>query len=65
MRLSGIHIYDPFLFLLRPQHLSGLQLLRDMSHGHLENGEVGSTEISFFPKTMSGGSYIADTKTAG
>jgi len=32
---------------LRPQHLTGLQLIADVSNGSLINGEVGSTCINF------------------
>ncbi|KAK3855713.1 hypothetical protein Pcinc_029519 [Petrolisthes cinctipes] len=50
---------------LRPQHLTGLQLVRDASCGKLEGGQIGSCEISFFPGFMAGGRYKADTQTAG
>ncbi|XP_063607597.1 RNA 3'-terminal phosphate cyclase-like [Penaeus indicus] len=50
---------------LRPQHLTGLQLVRDTSNGRLEGGEIGSMEISFYPGHISGGKYVADTQTAG
>jgi RNA 3'-terminal phosphate cyclase (ATP) len=49
----------------RPQHLMGVQLLRDLSCGKLENDEVGSTEISLFPGTIRNGKFVADIKTAG
>ncbi|XP_036377742.1 RNA 3'-terminal phosphate cyclase [Megalops cyprinoides] len=50
---------------LRPQHLSGLELLRDMSGGNLEGAIVGSTEITLTPGKIKGGNHIADTQTAG
>uniref|UniRef100_A0A8C9TH73 RNA 3'-terminal phosphate cyclase n=1 Tax=Scleropages formosus TaxID=113540 RepID=A0A8C9TH73_SCLFO len=50
---------------LRPQHLSGLELLRDMSDGNLEGALVGSTEITLTPGKIKGGSHLADTHTAG
>lgn len=50
---------------LRPQHLTGLQLVRDASKGRLEGGQIGSCEISFYPGAISGGRYLADTQTAG
>ncbi|XP_028668264.1 RNA 3'-terminal phosphate cyclase [Erpetoichthys calabaricus] len=50
---------------LRPQHLSGLELVRDLSDGRLEGAEVGSTEITLFPGKIKGGNHVADTKTAG
>ena len=53
------------LFFLRPQHLSGLQLLSDLSGGRLQGGTVGSTEITLTPERIRAGNYVADTKTAG
>ncbi|XP_020385845.1 RNA 3'-terminal phosphate cyclase isoform X2 [Rhincodon typus] len=50
---------------LRPQHLSGLEMVRDLCDGCLEEAKVGSTEISFSPGKIKGGSHVADTKTAG
>ncbi|XP_069593509.1 RNA 3'-terminal phosphate cyclase isoform X1 [Ranitomeya imitator] len=50
---------------LRPQHLSGLETVRDLCAGQLENAAIGSTEINFTPGRIKGGSLIADTKTAG
>lgn len=50
---------------LRPQHLSGLEMIRDLCDGKLNGGEIGSTEITFTPGKIKGGTHIADTKTAG
>ncbi|XP_036443052.1 RNA 3'-terminal phosphate cyclase [Colossoma macropomum] len=50
---------------LRPQHLSGLQLIRDMCDGNLEGATVGSSEITLTPGKIKCGNYIADTQTAG
>lgn len=50
---------------LRPQHLTGLEFLRDLSSGRLENGAIGSTIISLHPQEILGGSFTIDTKTAG
>lgn len=50
---------------LRPQHLTGLQLIRDICGGRLEGGQVGSTEITFYPAPIKSGRFIADTGTAG
>ncbi|XP_067678311.1 RNA 3'-terminal phosphate cyclase-like [Haliotis asinina] len=50
---------------LRPQHLMGLQLIRDICGGKLTGDRVGSTEVTFHPGPIKGGSYQADTKTAG
>jgi len=45
--------------------LTGIQLLTRLSEAKLSNGNVGATEINFTPKTINGGNYLADTKTAG
>ncbi|KAK3089015.1 hypothetical protein FSP39_000164 [Pinctada imbricata] len=50
---------------LRPQHLTGLQLIRDICNGKLEGGVVSSSEITFIPGKVKAGSYTGDTKTAG
>ncbi|XP_007934322.1 RNA 3'-terminal phosphate cyclase [Orycteropus afer afer] len=50
---------------LRPQHLSGLEMIRDLCDGQLEGAEIGSTEITFTPEKIKGGTHTADTKTAG
>lgn len=50
---------------LRPQHLSGLEMVRDLCDGQMEGGQIGSTEITFTPGKIKGGTHIADTKTAG
>ncbi|XP_068096092.1 RNA 3'-terminal phosphate cyclase isoform X1 [Hyperolius riggenbachi] len=59
----GLRCY--FLPSLRPQHLSGLETVRDLCGGKLENGAIGSTEIDFTPGRIKGGALTADTKTAG
>jgi len=50
---------------LRPQHLTSIQLLSEVSGGRLENAVVNSTEVSFFPGECRGGDFTGDTKTAG
>ncbi|KAG8436613.1 hypothetical protein GDO86_007644 [Hymenochirus boettgeri] len=50
---------------LRPQHLSGLETVRDLCGGKLEKAEIGSTEIVFTPGKIKGGALTSDTKTAG
>ncbi|XP_053324898.1 RNA 3'-terminal phosphate cyclase [Spea bombifrons] len=50
---------------LRPQHLSGLETVRDLCAGQLENAAIGSTDITFTPGKLKGGALTADTKTAG
>lgn len=52
-------------FCFRPQHLSGINLVAELCKGKVEGGNVGSSEITFYPSKLSGGSYVADTKTAG
>ncbi|XP_023390850.1 RNA 3'-terminal phosphate cyclase [Pteropus vampyrus] len=37
---------------LRPQHLSGLEMIRDLCDGQLEGAEIGSTEIRFTPEKI-------------
>lgn len=54
----------PNLF-LRAQHLTGLELVAEICRGKLENGAVGSTEVTLTPGKVKAGSYKADTKTAG
>ena len=49
----------------RPQHLTGLQLVKDLCQGALEGASEDSTEIAFHPGELSAGDYVADTKTAG
>jgi len=50
---------------LKAQHLSGLHLIKEMSHGSLQGADFGSKEICFNPGKVHGGDYHADTKTAG
>lgn len=50
---------------LRPQHLSGLQLVSDLSSGSLQGASIGSTDVSLTPGKIRGGSHTADTQTAG
>lgn len=50
---------------LRPQHLTGINLVRDICGGRLVNASIGSTEIEFYPGPIRGGVFSADTGTAG
>ena len=51
---------------LRPQHLKAIEALRDMCHGSLNGGKVGSKEIWFKPGGRAkGGYYEWDIGTAG
>ncbi|CAK6981286.1 RNA 3'-terminal phosphate cyclase [Scomber scombrus] len=50
---------------LRPQHLSGLQLVSDVCSGSLQGATLGSTDISLTPGKIHSGNHTADTETAG
>ncbi len=51
---------------LRPQHLKALQALKQICHGSLDGGEIGSGEIQFEPGGgVKGGRYEWDIGTAG
>ncbi|KAM6973096.1 RNA 3'-terminal phosphate cyclase [Aplochiton taeniatus] len=50
---------------LRPQHLSGLELVRDICGGNLEGGTIGSTEVALTPAKIKSGNHVADPHTAG
>jgi RNA 3'-phosphate cyclase len=50
---------------LRPQHLASLQILESITSGKLEGGEVGSTEIYFYPSEVKQEKLEWDLRTAG
>lgn len=50
---------------LRPQHLTGLNLLAELSGGSLAGGAVGSTDVTLTPAALRGGDCTADARTAG
>ncbi|KAF0363037.1 RNA 3-terminal phosphate cyclase [Gigaspora margarita] len=51
---------------LKPQHLSGLQLIRDIFKAELQGDKIGSKEILFHPSDVDQNkTFICDTKTAG
>jgi len=52
---------------LRPQHLTGVQMVNSLSEGSaLLGAAVGSTEVTFLPgRRLQGGPLVADTGTAG
>eukprot|EP00210_Caulerpa_lentillifera_P002968 g2834.t1 len=50
---------------LRPQHLTGLQLITELSKGVLLNGQIGSTIINLNPGVFKVGQFYGDCKTAG
>lgn len=45
--------------------IAGLEIIRDISGGKLEGGDIGSTAITFHPESVKAGEYSADTQTAG
>lgn len=50
---------------LKAQHLTGIQLVRAICDGQLEGDSLGSSSISFTPRGIRNGKFVADTKTAG
>ncbi|XP_059473645.1 RNA 3'-terminal phosphate cyclase [Neocloeon triangulifer] len=50
---------------LAEQHLKGIMLVRDMCNGVLQNGHVGSTEITFHPGELTSGTFTSKISTAG
>lgn len=50
---------------LRPQHLTGLQLIARLSGGSLQGGAVGSSDMTLTPGKLVAGTHTGDTGTAG
>ncbi|XP_050315583.1 RNA 3'-terminal phosphate cyclase [Anthonomus grandis grandis] len=50
---------------LMEQHLKGVELLRDICDAQVKGATIGSTEITFCPAEIRGGTYNAFIKTAG
>lgn len=50
---------------LRPQHTTGLYLVRDICQGTLEGALVDSSSITFHPGNVLASNFVADTRTAG
>jgi RNA 3'-phosphate cyclase len=50
---------------LMAQHLNAVKAVADLSNASVKGLELGSTEISFNPKSLSGGIYKIDIGTAG
>jgi len=50
---------------LRPQHMTGLQLVRDITSGKLNGDKIGSTSVTLLPSSIGSGTFSADTQTAG
>ncbi|KAM8720167.1 hypothetical protein ACLKA7_006244 [Drosophila subpalustris] len=49
---------------LSHQHLHGVNLLRDIAHADVTGNKLLSTELEFTPRTIIGGLYRVDTRTA-
>jgi RNA 3'-phosphate cyclase len=50
---------------LRPQHLEGIVAAAKMCNAEVEGLQLNSLDVVFIPKTITGGKYLVDTKTAG
>ncbi len=50
---------------LRPQHLTAIKALAEITRGKTRGLKVGSKEIEFYPGEIRGGSYFFDIGTAG
>lgn len=50
---------------LKAQHLTGIQLLAEISQAKLTNAHLKSTEITFAPIQLKSGDFVADIGTAG
>ncbi len=57
--MSYMFVYICFSFFL------SLQLIRDVCDGELQGDAIGSEEITFTPKAIRSGEFLADTETAG
>ncbi|KAH8290049.1 hypothetical protein KR044_006118, partial [Drosophila immigrans] len=49
---------------LSHQHLHGVNLLRDIAQAEVSGNALHSTELEFTPRTIAGGMYKVDTRTA-
>ncbi|TDL27211.1 RNA 3'-terminal phosphate cyclase [Rickenella mellea] len=50
---------------LKPQHVAGLNLLREISNATVTGIEKGSQTFTFHPNAVTNGEYLADPGTAG
>ncbi|KAA0007303.1 MAG: RNA 3'-terminal phosphate cyclase [Thermoplasmata archaeon] len=50
---------------LRPQHLTALNILKELSNAETKGLSVGSLNVYFSPKNFVGGEYVFDVGTAG
>lgn len=49
---------------LKPQHLTALRLIKEITNAEVKGDEKGSEEVKFSPKEIKRGKYSADTGTA-
>ena len=50
---------------LQPQHLVSIEAAAALSNAEVDGARIGSTEVAFSPKAVSGGGYCFDIGTAG
>ena len=50
---------------LKPQHVIAIHSVAKICHAQVEGNKVGSSEITFYPGDIKGGSYAFDIGTAG
>lgn len=50
---------------LKAQHLHGIELLRDMTEGHLGGNQLNSQVVEFVPKKLKDGNFKVEVGTAG
>lgn len=50
---------------LRPQHLTVLKALAEITNARVHGAQIGSTSVTFEPKQIKGGNYKFDVGTAG
>jgi len=64
VRISNIRSNRPKPGLAQ-QHLTGLKAVQKLTDGEAEGLSLGSTEVTFRPRSLKGGSYKIDIGTAG
>lgn len=50
---------------LAAQHLNSIRFAKEFSQGHLENDEIGSTDVTFIPASSRSGKFEIDIPTGG
>ena len=50
---------------LRPQHLTAITMLQEITDAKVVGAEIGSTELKFIPGEIKDGNFTGDVKTAG